>query len=97
MRTIPRGLTEDKTYSVNYVVYLNENDEKAYCFVAVRTEKLASFKAALLEGDFDTEDFGITLDEGLGEADEPTWERMRMLYQCDDTKAYSLISEVESE
>lgn len=90
MRNIPRDLIDKKTYVVTYVVYLDNEGEKRYFYIAVRKDKMLDFQRAVLEGDFDAEDYGIILEEGDGEAPEVIKEKMKMLYQCDHVQATDL-------
>ena len=90
MRTIPRDLIDKKTYVVTYVVYLDNEGDKRYFYIAVRKDKMLGFQRAVLEGDFDAEDYGIILEEGEGEAPDVIKEKMKMLYQCDHVQATNL-------
>ena len=83
MKSIPRDLVENHTYCVNYLVYLNENDQREHAYVAVRSDNMPAFQEAVTHGGFDPEDYGVVLEEGEGDASFFTKERMRMLYKCD--------------
>lgn len=87
MRTIPKDLIDNKTYVVTYVVYLDGESKKRYFYIAVRKDKLLEFQRAVIEGDFDAEDYGIILEEGEGEAPDVVKEKMKMMYQCDHVLA----------
>ncbi len=98
MRNIPRDLIDNKTYVVTYVVYLDSEGQKRYFYIAIRKDKMLGFQRAVLEGNFDAEDYGIILEEGEGEAPEAVKDRMKILYHCDHVQAADLtgaISEKE--
>ncbi len=90
MRNIPKDLVDSKAYIVTYVVYLDENEKKRYFYIAVRKDRILDFQKAVIEGDFDAEDFGIILEEGNGEAPDYIKEKMKLMYHCDHSKATEL-------
>lgn len=92
MRNIPKDLIDKKTYVVTYVVYLDNDGQKRYFYIAVRKDKMLAFQRAVLEGDFDAEDYGIILEEGEGEAPTVVKEKMKLMYQCDHVNSTELSS-----
>ncbi len=90
MRNIPKDLIDSNTYTVTYVVYLDDKGDKHFFYIAVRRDKILSFQRAVLEGDFDAEDYGIILEDGEGEAPEEVKERMKIMYNCHHADATPL-------
>lgn len=97
MRNIPKDLIENKTYVVTYVVYLDSDAQKRYFYIAVRKDKLLEFQRAVIEGNFDAEDYGIVLEEGEGEASDVVKEKMKMMYQCDNVFATDITGPTREE
>ncbi len=91
MRNIPKDLIDSKAYIVTYVVYLDSNGKKRYFYIAVRKDNVLGFQKAILEGDFDAEDYGIILEEGEGEAPDVVKEKMKIMYHCDHNGAENLL------
>jgi hypothetical protein len=92
MRSIPRNLIRDQVYCVNYLIYEDESGKENYCYLAVRNSDMEKFQKALSCTDFDLNDFGVVLEEGLGEASENVKDKMRHLYNCKHEAAIELES-----
>jgi len=90
MRKIPESLVKDKIYTVNYLVYQDDNNDKNYLYIAVRRDQMPAFQNALKEGNFDAEDYGIILEQGNGEASDTLIEKMRIMYNCDHDSSISI-------
>jgi hypothetical protein len=90
MRSIPRNLIRDQIYCVNYLVYEDESSEKNYCYLAIRKSDMPNFQRALSTADFDLSDFGVVLEEGVGEASDTIKQKMRHLYNCQHESAVEL-------
>mgnify|MGYP001315232722 CR=1 FL=1 len=90
MRNIPRDLIQKKTYVVTYLVYEDATGQQRYFYIAVRKDKMPAFQRAILAGNFEPEDYGFILEEGLGEASEVIKEKMKIMYQCDHEGATQL-------
>lgn len=97
MRTIPKDLIDNKTYVVTYVVYLDGDSKKRYFYIAVRKDKLLEFQHAVIEGNFDAEDYGIILEEGEDEAPDVVKEKMKMMYHCDHVLATDVLGSTREE
>jgi hypothetical protein len=91
MKTIPRNLIEDKTYCVNYIVYLNDESVREFVYIAVRKDRMAEFQQAVEHGNFDTEDYGVVLEHGTGEPSDHVKSTMKMLYKCNHDSGISLV------
>lgn len=90
MKTIPQDLIRDKIYCVNYIEYLNDAKQVEHCYIAVRQEYMDEFKAAIKKGDFDTDDYGILLEQGTGPAPAFVRDRMKMMYDCNHDNAINV-------
>ena len=91
MRNVPKDLIDKKTYVVTYVVYLDDDGNKRYFYIAVRKDKMLDFQKAVIEGNFEAEDYGVILEEGEGEAPDVVKEKMKIMYHCDHNDADSLL------
>lgn len=90
MKTIPHNLIENKTYCVNYLVFLNDKGAREHLYIAVRRDEMPEFKQVVLRGNFDPEEYGVVLEYGRGDALPEIKEKMKMLYNCDHEKAVSV-------
>ena len=90
MRNIPIKLIKDATYCVNYLVYSNGKGKREYIYIASRHDQMLGLKAAIQQGNFIAEDFGMVLEHGEGEASDITKEKMKMLYNCDHENGLSV-------
>ena len=91
MRTLPTNLVKDAMYCVNYLVYLNETGAREFVYLATRQDQMKDLQAAIRQGGFDAEDFGVILEQGRGEASDITKEKMQMLYKCDHNNGLSVL------
>ena len=90
MKNIPASLIKDKIYCVNYLIYKDEAARSGYIYIAVRQDDMADFKQAIKVGDFDADDYGVVLEQGLGKPSDETMQRMKMLYSCDHDNSFSV-------
>lgn len=90
MKTIPQDLIRDKVYCVNYIEYIGASGAKEHFYIAVRQDEMDKFKAALKRGNFDAEDYGMILEQGVGSASMAVRNRMKMLYKCDHNNAINV-------
>lgn len=83
MRTIPTSLVKQKLYCVNYIVFRDESDNKAFVYLATRQDKMPDLQAAIKRGNFEAEDYGIILEYGEGDSPPEVQQKMKILYNCD--------------
>lgn len=80
--SIPQRIIAEKKMLVNYVVTRDQVGNQHYFYVAVRAADMPAFRDTLSNPPFDPEDLGFILEQGDGEADEMTRDKMRMQYGC---------------
>ena len=83
MKSIPKHLINDKTFCVNFLSFVDLEGVRRFMYIAVRGDKMPEFEIALRRGQFDTEDFGFVLEEGVGQPSDLLKAKMEFLYECD--------------
>lgn len=88
--SIPQRVIAEKILVVNFLKARDLHGQMHYFYIAVKATQLEKFKASIASPPFDPHDLGVVIDEGVGEPDEMTKERMRVQYGCNHSYAVDI-------
>lgn len=97
--SIPQRVIAEKILVVNYLKTRDLQGKSHYFYIAVKATNIQKFKNAISNPPFDPQDLGMIIEEGFGEPDEMTKERMRIQYGCNHEYAVDMpldLSNVEA-